>query len=153
MVVQRHQWRETRHSYLCSSTPEIPRWLHPWWPYYYGYSILSFTVKLAISAVPSPVKNSIFLYSFCPFQWITGVPPIQAPSWQHLLPEDFGKNLSNLPRVPDHTLEKTKVDNMASPTLLLTSLLLHKRITDVPKCSIFPSLLCIFCSCYFLRFS
>lgn len=45
-------------------------------------------------------------HSFCPFQFIAGVPPTQAPSWQHLLPEDFGKSLGNLSRALHHSLEK-----------------------------------------------
>lgn len=59
-------------------------------------------------------------HSFCPFQFIAGVPPTQAPSWQPLLPEDFGKNLGNLSRALQHSLEKNKVGNVVSITPLAT---------------------------------
>lgn len=77
--------------------------------------------KTASLCFPSPLKNSTSgPYSLCSFQLIAGVPLIQAPSWQHLLPEDFNKNLSSLSRALDHSLEKTKADNMSSLTALPT---------------------------------
>lgn len=68
-------------------------------------------------------------YPFCQFQLITGVPPTQAPSWQHLLTENFGKNFSNHPRVLDHSQEKSKADNMASltPPPTISSMLQKKH--------------------------
>lgn len=96
-----------------------------------------------------PLKNSASGPYSCLLT--TVVSTMEAPSWQHLLPEDFGKNLSSLPRALDHSLEKPKQTTWPTPHHCQPFLLLSRRFTDVPNCSIFDFLLGIFPSCYFLR--
>ena len=63
----------------------------------------------------------------------------------------FDKNLSSFPRALDHSLEKPKPTTWPPPHHCQPSLLLPRRFTDVPNCSIFEFLLGIFPSCYFLK--
>ena len=99
---------------------------------------------------PLPSKNSASSpYSFCPLRLVTGVPPIQAPSWQHL-PEDFSKNLGNLPRALDHSLGKAKAGNMASLAPGSPACLpLRRGITDAP--TVASSCFCYVLSSLLLR--
>lgn len=151
--VKRHQCREARHSDLWSFTQEIPKWFHPWLPYCSGYSTLTFTLELPISASSSSWRTVPLVPILCSCQLTTVVSTMEAPSWQHLLPEDFGKNLSSLPRALHHSLEKPKQTTRPPQHHCQPSLLLRSRFTDVPNCSIFEFLLGIFPSCYFLRVS
>lgn len=152
--VKRHQYREARHSDLCSFTQKIPKWFHPWLSYCSGEPTLTSALELPISASLPPEEQWLFCagpYSLCSCLLTTVVSTTEAPSWQHLLPEDFGKNLSSFPRALDHSLEKPKQTTWPTPHHCQPFLLLSRRFTDVPNCSIFDFLLGIFPSCYSLR--
>lgn len=114
---------------LCASTPQIPRWLLT--------DCLTTLVIHSLLHYKTGRDGASHHHFSCPFQFIAGVPPTQAPSWQHLLPEDFGKNLGNLSRAPDSSLEKThtKWATWSPAHRWLPPLLLRTRVTDRPNCN------------------